>query len=137
MGKTPRLLLIVLAALMVAVGLGFAWGAAGRIGLQTAAADAQRQLDTMEARGQLLDARVSLYGNNFGDASRHLEEAKAPLRRLKARYQEDGGRDAAQRVDAALAQVEEAQRLAGKLDSSANTKAGDALETLRLVTVKP
>ncbi|MEP6916739.1 MAG: hypothetical protein ABJC89_13895 [Acidobacteriota bacterium] len=137
MGKTPRLLLIVLAALMVCLGLGFAWGASGRIGLQSAADDARRQLDTMEARGQLLEARVSLYGNNFGDASRHLEDAKVPLRRLKARYQQEGGRDAALRVDAALAQLDEAQRLAGKLDSTANAKAGETLETLRLATVKP
>ncbi|MEO8078548.1 MAG: hypothetical protein ABI818_19640 [Acidobacteriota bacterium] len=117
--------------------MGFAWGASGRIGLQSAADDSRRQLDTMEARGQLLDARVSLYGNNFGDASRHLEDAKVPLRRLKARYQQEGGRDAALRVDAALAQLDEAQRLAGKLDSTANAKAGEAIETLRLATVKP
>jgi hypothetical protein len=137
MANIGRFVLMGVAALVVCLGLGFAWGASGRSSMQTAVVDARRQLDTLEARGQLLDARVSLYSNNFGDASRHLEEAKVPLRRMKARYQEDGRSDAAGRIDAALAQVDEAQRLSGKLDPTANAKTGEALETLRVATATP
>jgi hypothetical protein len=137
MAKIGRLLLIGLVALIVCLGLGFAWGASGRSGMQTAVDDARRQVDALEARGQLLDARVSLYGNNFGDASRHLEEAKEPLRRLKARYQQESRRDGATAIDAALAQLDQAQRFAAKLDSSANAKTGEALEALRTATAKP
>ena len=137
MAKIGRLLLIGLVALIVCLGLGFAWGASGRTAMQTAVEDARRKMDALEARGQLLDARVSLYSNNFGDASRHLEEAKEPLRRVKARYQQESRNDAASRIDAALAQLDEAQRLAAKLDSSANAKAGEALETLRVATSTP
>ena len=68
---------------------------------------------------------------NFGDASRHLEQAKDPLRRLKDHYQDAGRSDAASSADAALRHVDEAQRLAGKLDPGANNAAGQALDALR------
>ena len=129
---TGKLILSVFIALIVCLGLGFGWGAAGRSELRTALADAKQQLDLAEARGQILDGRVSLYNNNFGDASRHFEDAKAPLRRIRQRDQDAGKRDAASGIDAALGQLEEAQRLTGKLDLSANNKAGDALEAIKV-----
>ena len=132
MAARGRLILIVFVALVVCLGLGFGWGASGQRGLQAALDDARQQLDLAEARGQILDARVSLYNNNFGDASRHFEDAKPPLRRVKQRYQDDSQRDAAARIDAALGHVEEGQRLAGRLDQAANAKAGEALEALKV-----
>jgi hypothetical protein len=132
MASRGRIILIAFVALVVCLGLGFGWGASGQRGLQTALDDARQQLDLAEARGRILDARVSLYNNNFGDASRHFEDAKPPLRRVKQAYQDDGQRDAAAGIDAALSHVEEGQRLAGKLDQAANAKAGDALEALKV-----
>ena len=132
MAARGKLILIVFVTLVVCLGLGFGWGASGQRGLQTALDDARQQLDLAEARGQILDARVSLYNNNFGDASRHLEDAKAPLRRAKDRYQDASQRDAAERIDAAIQHVEEGQRLAGRLDQAANAKAGEALEALKV-----
>ena len=129
---TSKLILSVIIALIVCLGLGFGWGTAGRSELRTALDAAKQQLDLAEARGQILDGRVSLYNNNFGDASRHFEEAKVQLRRIKQRNQDGGNRDAASGIDAALGQLEEAQRLTGKLDLSANNKAGDALEAIRV-----
>jgi len=129
---TSKLILSAFIALIVCLGLGFGWGAAGRSELRTALEDAKQQLDLAEARTQILDGRVSLYNNNFGDASRHFEDAKAPLRRIKQREADAGRREAASGIDAALGQLEEAQRLTGKLDLSANNKAGDALEAIRV-----
>jgi len=47
-----------------------------------------RALQTSELRGELLgaraatlDARVAIYSVNFGEASRHLEDARGLLRR--------------------------------------------------------
>ncbi len=131
-----KLILIGLVVLIVCVGLGFAWGASGRRALQSSLDGMKQQVDLAEARGDLLDARVSLYNNNFGDASRHLEDAKTPLRRARERFQEQDKRDAADSVGAALDRVEEAQRLAGKLDTGANSKAGEALEAIRVATQK-
>jgi hypothetical protein len=131
-----RILLAIVIALVVCLGLGYAWGASGRAVVQTALEDSRQQLDLAEARGALLDARVSLYNNNFGDASRRFEESKDPLRRVKERYQDDGNSAAAASIDAALGSVEEAQRLAGKLDPGANTRAGEALEAIKVATQK-
>ena len=129
-----RIFLTALVVLIVCLGLGYAWGASGRRIVQTALEDSRQQLDLAEARGALLDARVSLYNNNFGDASRHLEEAKVPLRKVKDRFQDAGTSDAAASIDAALGHIDEAQRLAGKLDPAANTRAGEALEAIRVAT---
>lgn len=126
-----RKLLVGLVLILVLIGLGYGWGSSGRGALQTLADESRQRLDVAEARGAILEARVSLYSNNFGDASRHFEEAKAVLQRLRARYAEAGESDAAAGVDAALRHVEEAQRLAGKLDAGAHNPAGQALEALK------
>jgi hypothetical protein len=123
-------------AVAIALGFGFAWGASGRGDLNTALNEARLQLDLAEARGQILAGRVSLYNNNFGDAGRHFEEAKTPLRRMKARYQDAGRRDAATGVDAAIGHIEEAQRLTAKLDPAANNKAGESLDALKLAAAR-
>ncbi|MBA2303249.1 MAG: hypothetical protein H0W08_11505 [Acidobacteria bacterium] len=129
-----RILLSALVVLVVCLGLGYAWGSSGRGVLQTALDDSRQQLDLAEARGALLDARVSLYNNNFGDASRRFDDAKEPLRRVKDRYQDGGESRAASSIDAALTHVDEAQRLAGKLDPASNSRAGEALEAIRVAT---
>lgn len=131
-----KLILTAFAALIITLGLGFAWGASGRIALRTNLDDARQQLDLSDARALLLDARVSLYNNNFGDASRHFEDSKAPLRRVKQRYQDASRSDAASSIDAALGHVDEAQRLAGKLDPSANGRAGEALDAIKVAVGK-
>ncbi len=127
-----KLIISVFVVAVVAVGLGFGWGASGRYQIQTALDDAKQQLDLAEGRGQILDARLSLYNNNFGDASRHFEDAKAPLRRVKERYQDGGKREAASGIDAAMGHLEEAQRLTGKLDLAANNKAAEALDAIKV-----
>jgi hypothetical protein len=132
MAMRGKLILTAFAALIITLGLGFAWGASGRIALQTDLDEARQQLDLSDARARILDARVSLYNNNFGDASRHFEDSKGPLRRVKQRYQDASRSDAAASIDAALGHVDEAQRLSGKLDPSANAKASEALDAIKV-----
>ena len=129
-----RLALTGLVTILVVLGLGYAWGASGRGVVQSALDDARQHLDIAEARGAILDARVSLYNNNFGDASRRFEEAKVPLRRVKDRMQDAGESRPASSIDAALRLVNEAQIMSGKLDPSANARAGEALEAIRVAT---
>jgi hypothetical protein len=131
-----KLLALAVGGIIVMLGMGYMWGASGRFSIQNALDDARQQLDLAEARGALLEARVSLYNVNFGDASRHFEEAKAPLRRARERYQQIGKNAAAGSIAAALEHVEEGQRLAGALDQAANTKASDALEAIRVATAQ-
>ncbi len=134
MKRIGRLVLIAAIAILVVLGLGYAWGVSGRSSLQTSLEDARQRLDMAEARALVLDARVSLYNNNFGDASRRFEDAKDPLRRIRQRYVDAGNTDSVRSLSAAIEHLEEAQRLAGKLDPAANSKAGEALEAVRVAT---
>ncbi len=136
MQRFARLLSLGLAIVLVLLGFGYVWGARGRSALETELTDTRQQLDLSVARSHMLDARVSLYNMNFGDASRRLEEAKVPLRRIRQRYVDAGQDDAVRSLAAALEHVDEAQRLAGKLDQGANSKAGEALEAIRVATSK-
>ena len=134
MQRIGKLALIGLVVAIVLVGLGYAWGASGRRAVQAALEESRQQFDIAEARGQVLDARVNLYNMNFGEASRRLEEAKVPLRRIRQRYVDGGEDNAVRSISAALEHVDEAQRLAGKLEGAANSKAGEALEAIRVAT---
>ena len=134
MARIGKFILAGVVGLVVCLGLGFAWGVAGRGELQGMLDSTRQRLDVAEARGHILDARVSLYNNNFGDASRHFEEAKGALRRVRDQYSQAGRRDSVSSMSAALERLEEAQRLAGKLDPAANSKAGEALEAIRVAT---
>jgi hypothetical protein len=126
-----KLFIGVVIALVVCFGLGFAYGTSGRGTLESTVDDVKQQLDLAEARGEILDGRVSLYNNNFGDASRHFETAKGPLQRVKQRYQDESKREAVASIDSAMTLIDDAQRMAGKLDPAANNKAGQALDAIK------
>lgn len=134
MRPTGRNILIAIGAAIVLLGLGYVWGASGRFTVESALNETRQQLDIAEARGHILDARVSLYNMNFGEASRRMEEAKAPLRRVHQRYVDEGRTGAVRSISAAIEHLTEGQRLAGKLEQGANTKAGEALEAVRVAT---
>jgi hypothetical protein len=92
-----------------------------------------RALQTAELRGELLggraavlDARVAIYSVNFGEASKHLEGARGLLGRAAERLTSLGRDDERRQVQTALASIDDAQRMAGKLDQSANSRAGEA-----------
>jgi hypothetical protein len=129
-----RFLVSAIVVVIVTLGVGFLWGASGRFAIQNALDETKQRLDLAEARGALLEARLSLYNSNFGDAGRHFEEAKAPLRGARERYQQIGKNAAAGSLTAALEHIEEGKRLAGNLDQTASGKANDALEAIRVAS---
>ena len=133
MTRTKLVLAAFVAAIVIA-GIGYAMGGSGRYQLQSSLDETRQRLDVAEARAHLLEARVSLYNVNFGDASKHFEESKAPLRRVRDRFQRVGKNAASGSIAAAMAHVDEAQRLAGKLDQASNAKANDALEAIRVAS---
>jgi hypothetical protein len=125
-----KLVLGVLVALMVALGTGWLWGSSGRWDMDRTVRAAQLRSDLLEARSSVLGARVDLYNLNFGDASRHLEDAKGLLRRATDGLKNAGRQEDAKRLDPALARIEEAQKMAGRLDQGANARAADAEQTI-------
>ena len=122
-----KLVLTVFVLVLVAFGAGFGWGASGRNTAQQAVDEVRQQLDLAEARGHILDARVSLYNVNFGDAQR-------PGARDRAQAQ--GKRESADALSTALTRAQDAQRLAGRLDQNANNQANEALKAIQVATSK-
>ena len=112
--------------LVVALLAGWIWGASGRSEMARALQTSELRSELLGARAAVLDARVAIYSVNFGEASRHLEDARGLLGRADERLKSLGRDDDVRRVQTALASIDEAQRMAGKLDQSANSRAGEA-----------
>jgi hypothetical protein len=73
---------------------------------------------------------VAIYSVNFGEASKHLEGARGLLGRADEQLKNRGESQQSKQVQTALASVDDAQRMAGKLDQNANSRAGDAAKTV-------
>lgn len=130
MNTKVKLALGVVVALLVAGAGGWFWGASGRWENERALQAAELRNDLLEAHSLLLDARLSIYGLNFGDASRHFEDAKGLLRRAGGWLKGLGRGEDAKRLDLAVTTIDEAQRMAGQLDQGANSRAADAARTV-------
>lgn len=128
--RTAKLVLGVSVAMLVALGAGWLLGSAGRIDSARALEAVELRSDLHQSRASALAARVDLYNMNFGDASRHLEDAKESLRRASGRLKAAERTADAPRMDAALAQLEAAQQMAGRLDQGANARAAAAAQSI-------
>jgi hypothetical protein len=125
-----KLVLGIAAGLAIAVLAGWIWGASGRSEMARALQTSELRDELLGARAAVLDARVAIYNVNFGEASRHLEGARGLLGRAYERLKSLGRDDEVRQVQTALASVDDAQRMAGKLDQSANSRAGEAAKIL-------
>jgi len=125
-----RLVLGIAVALLVAFGIGWGMARSGRAPIARALDAAELRESLLEGRAAVLDARLDIYSVNFGDASRHLEAARTAVRAAAARLNDLGRTDDAKRLDPALARIDDAQRLAGKLSQEANAVAADAARTI-------
>lgn len=130
MAAMTKLVLGIAVGLMVALLAGWIWGRSGQSDMAPALQTAELRGELLGARAAVLDARVAIYSVNFGDASRHLEDAKGLLGRAEERLKGLGRDDAVTQVQTALATIDDAQRMAGKLDQSANSRAGEAARML-------
>ena len=133
MANTARTGLTVVAVVLVALLAGFLWGASGRSTLDRALQRSELRNELLDARAAALAARIDLYNTNFGEASRHLEDARTVAGRAAQRLDALGRDDDLKRVQSALGSIEEAQRLAAKLDLAANARAGDAAKAIDAV----
>jgi hypothetical protein len=130
MNRTLKLGLGIVVALIVALSAAWLWGSSGKGDLQRALDAAELRNDLLAARGAVLGARVDLYINNFGDASRDFEAARTGLRQAEGRFKTLGRDEDVKRLGLALARIGEAQQFAGKLDQTANARAADALKPI-------
>ena len=126
MDAMTKLVLGIALALAVALLAGWIWGRSGRSDMARALQTSELRAELLGARAAVLDARVAIYSVNFGEASRHLEDARGLLGRADERLKSLGRDDEVRQVETALASIDDAQRMAGKLDQSANSRAGEA-----------
>jgi len=129
MTKT-KLVLGIVVGLLVALAAGWIWGASGRSEMARALQTSELRGELLGARAAILDARMAIYSVNFGEASRHLEDARGLLGRADERLKSLGRNDAVRQVQTALAGIDDAQRMAGKLDQDANSRAGEAAKVV-------
>ncbi len=125
-----KLVLGIAVGLVVALLAGWIWGASGRSEMARALQTSELRSELLGARAAVLDARVAIYSVNFGEASRHLEDARGLLGRADERLKSLGRDDEVGQVQTALASIADAQRMAGKLDQSANSRAGEAAKAI-------
>ena len=125
-----KLILGIGVALVVALGVGWAWGAWGRAEIDGALQVAELRDNLLEGRAAVLDARLDIYSVNFGEASRHLEAARTALRAADARLNGLGRQEEATQLKVALTRIDEAQRMAGQLNQNAKSLAADAARTI-------
>ena len=127
---TTKLILGIGLALLVAVGVGWVWGASGRSNIDRALQIAELRIELLEGRAAVLDARLDIYSVNFGEASRHFEAARSALRAADAGLMSLSRTEDAKSLEGALTRIDEAQRLAGQLNQDANALAADAAKTI-------
>ena len=125
-----KLVLGITVGLAVALLAGWLWGAWGRSELARALQTSELRGELLGARAAVVDARVAIYSVNFGEASRHLEDARGLLGRAQGRLQRLGRNAEVKQVQTAQASIDDAQRMTGKLDQNANSRAGEAAKTL-------
>jgi hypothetical protein len=76
---TTKLILGIGLALLVAVGVGWVWGASDRSNSDRALQIAELRTKLLEGRAAVLDARLDIYSVNFGEASGHFEAARTAV----------------------------------------------------------
>lgn len=125
-----KLVLGIAAGLMVALLAGWMWGRSGRSDMAHALETSELRADLLGARAAVLDARMAIYGVDFGQASKHLEDARGVLRRVDERLKSLGRDDDVKQAERALAGIDDAQRMALNLDQNANSRAGEVAKIL-------
>ncbi|MBP7570813.1 MAG: hypothetical protein KBA95_12205 [Acidobacteria bacterium] len=125
-----RLALAGLVAVLVVLFAGYLWGTSGRGALEDRADALEARLRAAEAQRALAVARVDLFELNYGQASRHLEEARRAVERLAALVKREGPREALDPVQEAAGHTREAQQLLAQMDQAAGSRAASALQAL-------
>ncbi len=112
-----------LVVILIAVIVGWVWGAWGASEREGERRQVELRLALTEARGRVLEARLDFNGLNFRRAGSRLETAKRPLEWARRQLRRRSREDLADRLTVALAYVAEAQVMAGQADLDGHTRA--------------
>lgn len=130
-----RLAVIGVVVVAVAFLAGLVSGTLGRSAAEGERDENHMLLQIQTGVARTLAGRVAIYNVNFGDASREFENARGMFTQARDTLNAtDRAADAAV-LDKVIALVTEAQRMSGVLDQGANTKAAEAIEALRQISL--
>ncbi len=127
-------------AVLVALGVGWVWGASDRSTVELARQALDDRADLAEAREFTLDARLHIIALNFGEAATSLDAAEKTVERLQLRWRHAGQIDRAGQLEIVLSQLRDARRLAGAADRTAEdptVQSAALLQTLASATSPP
>ena len=130
---TPKAIGGILLAVVVACAGIWIWAESRTSAVDQVRRQVEQRADYETARAEALDARVSLFLNNFGDASKHFEAARTSLMHLQTMLREVGQAERAGRIEIVLSSLKDAQRMAAQLDANAQNAAAAALQALSAV----
>jgi hypothetical protein len=134
MNRIAVIVLVVLAALLLAFGTGWFYGSRGAAATRAEETDVAYSLGS--ARGALLEGRLELYSNNFGNAARHFDDAKRQLAQAVAFFEREKASDHSTALHEASASIETAIQRAGRLEPSAHDAAASAQRAIDSVVAK-
>lgn len=132
MADTGRKTVVLWAALawLATLGLAWVWGASGRFEAERVARAADHRWHLAEARGDMLEARLSILVSNFGDARAALDRARQQLGVARERYEALRQPEAAAAVGRLVQLVDAAREQASGLDRAAGDTIAEALKGL-------
>ena len=122
---------------VILLGAGWLWGSSGRWDAEAGLRDNQLRLRLADARGALALSRVDLFELNYGQASRHLQQAKDALNEVLGQLGSSAQKPMSDAVREALAKTVEAQQLAASVNTTANERAAEALKSLERAPAAP
>jgi hypothetical protein len=123
------------AALAVGTAFVAGWlvGGSGRSTSEVAAGRAADEAAFLRARALVLEGRLHLYQDNYGDARQAFDEAHATITTLQRRLRETGLGERAGLLEVALGYLRQAADRATALDPGAQSAAEAALQTVESV----
>lgn len=124
----------VVALVLVAFVAGWIYGARGAAEQHAEETNVAYALGS--ARGAVLEGRLELYSNNFGNAARHFDDAKRQLAQAIAFFEREKATEQATALHEASASIETAIQRAGRLEPAAHEPAAAAQRAIDAVIAK-
>ena len=122
---------LVALALVVALGGGWVWGASGKATVDRARVRVEGRLHFETARGEVLDGRLALVGNDYTRAGGSFAEAIAELETLQRMLRELSQAELAGRIEIAVSHIKDARAAAASQNANAWGAADAALQALK------
>lgn len=131
--KTVQLAGSCLVVVLIAVFVGWFWGAWGTSSRERELRQIELRLALTEARSRILEAQIDLNNLNYGRARLRLGTAKRPLEWVRTQFQRRSLKDLGDHLTVALAYVAEAQVMVVQGDLGADDRVLRAIRAIDAV----